>query len=59
MTNATVANMVIRVDGMVLTLKHKDGEQTIVVPPDTPIVTYVPGDRSELKPGARIIIFAA
>lgn len=59
MTNATVTEMVTRVDGTVLTLKHKDGEQTIVVPPGTPIVTYVPGDRSELKPGARIMIFAA
>jgi hypothetical protein len=59
MTNATVTEMVTRVDGTVLTLKHKDGEQTIVVPPGTPIVTYVPGDRSELKPDARIMIFAA
>jgi multidrug efflux pump subunit AcrA (membrane-fusion protein) len=59
MTNATVADIVTRVDGTVLTLKHKDGEQTIVVPPGTPIVAYVPGDRSELKPGARILVFAA
>jgi outer membrane lipoprotein SlyB len=59
MTNATVADMVIRVDGTVLTLKHKDGEQKIVVTPETPIVTYVPGERSELKPGTKIIIIAA
>ncbi len=59
MTNATVAAIVTRVEGTVLTLKHKDGEQTIVVPPGTPIVAYVPGDRGELKPGARIIVFAA
>jgi outer membrane lipoprotein SlyB len=59
MTNATVAEIVIRVDGTALTLKHKDGEQTIVVPEGTPIVAYVPGDRSELKPGARIMVFAA
>lgn len=59
MTNATVAEVVVRLDGAVLTLRHKDGEQTILVQPGTPVVTYVPGDRSELKPGARIMIFAA
>ncbi|HXL67184.1 MAG TPA: hypothetical protein VN930_00285 [Xanthobacteraceae bacterium] len=58
MTNATVTEVVVRVDGTMLTLKHKDGEQTILVPPGTPIVTYVPGDRTELKPGARIMVFA-
>jgi hypothetical protein len=30
-----------------------------VVPPGTPIVTFVPGEKSELKPGAKIIIFGA
>ena len=59
MTNATVTEVVLRVDGTMLTLKHKDGEQTILVPPGTPIVTYVPGDRAELKLGARIMVFAA
>lgn len=59
MTNATVAEVVVRLEGAVLTLRHKDGEQTILVQPGTPVVTYVPGDRSELKPGARIMIFAA
>lgn len=59
MTNATVAEVVVRVDGALLTLRHKDGEQTILVQPGTPVVTYVPGDRGELKPGARIMIFAA
>ena len=29
------------------------------VPADTPIVVYVPGDKSELKPGASIFIAAA
>ena len=31
----------------------------MLVPPDTPIVSFVAGDKSELKPGARIIIFSA
>jgi len=28
-----------------------------VVGPDTPVVTYVTADKSDLKPGARIIAF--
>jgi len=30
-----------------------------VVPPETPIVAFVSGDKSELKAGAKIIIFGA
>jgi hypothetical protein len=59
MTNATVAQMVKGVAGDEITLKYKDGEKKIIVAPDTVIVTYVPGDKSELKPGAKIFIAAA
>jgi hypothetical protein len=59
MTNATVADTVSRVEGPLLTLKYKDGEKKVFVPPETPIVTYAPGERSELKPGAKIFISAA
>lgn len=59
MTNATVANMVKSVDGETITVKYKDGEQKIVVPANAPIVTYVPGNMADLKPGAKIIIIAA
>ena len=59
MTNATVAQPVKGVDGNEITLKYKDGEKKIVVVPETLIVTYVPGDKSELKPGAKIFIAAA
>ena len=59
MTNATVAETVAGVDGQTITVKYKDGEKKVVVPPDTPIVAFVAGDKSELKPGARIIIFSA
>lgn len=58
MTNAAVDQMVSAADGNKLTLKYKGGEKVIVVTPDTPIVTYAPGDKSELKPGAKIIAFA-
>jgi hypothetical protein len=59
MTNATVAQMVKGVEGNEITLKYKDGEKKILVTPGTAIVTFVPGDRSELKPGAKIFIAAA
>ena len=59
MTNATVAETVAGTDGQNILVKYKDGEKKVVVPPDTPIVTFVVGDKSELKPGAKIIIFGA
>jgi len=57
MTNATVAETVAGNDGQTLMIKYKGGEKKVVVAPDTPVVTYVPADRSELKAGARIIAF--
>jgi hypothetical protein len=57
MTNATVAEQVAGNDGQTLMIKYKDGEKKVVVGPDTPVVTYVPADRSELKPGGKIIAF--
>jgi hypothetical protein len=59
MTNATVAQMVKGVSGDEITLKYKEGEKKIVVAPDTVIVTYVPGSKDELKPGAKIFIAGA
>ena len=55
MTNATVAQTVAGNDGHTLLIKYKDGEKKVVVSPDTPVVTYVPADRSELKAGAKVI----
>jgi hypothetical protein len=59
MTNGNVEQTSVSSDGQMLTLKYKDGETKIVVPPGTPIVSYVPGDLNELKAGARIFISAA
>jgi Domain of unknown function (DUF5666) len=58
MTNANVEQVVSAVDGRTLTLKYKDGEKKITVSANTPIVTYVPGDKSEIKPGAKVFIVA-
>jgi hypothetical protein len=57
MTNATVAETVAGNDGHTLLIKYKDGEKKVLVSPDTPVVTYVPAEKSELKPGAKIIAF--
>jgi hypothetical protein len=63
MTNAAVETTVAGVDGQTVTVKYKmgdrTGEQKVIVPAGIPIVAYAPGDRSELKPGAQIIIFGA
>jgi Domain of unknown function (DUF5666) len=58
MTNANVEQAVTGVDGQTLTLKYKDGEKKIFVPTSTPIVVYVQGDKSDLKPGAKVFIAA-
>jgi len=57
MTNATVAETVAGNDGHTLMVKYKDGEKKVVVSPDTPVVTYVPADKSDLKAGAKLIAF--
>ena len=59
MTNATVTKTVNGIDGQNILVKYKDGEKKVVVPPETPIVTFVAGDVSEVKPGVKIIIFGA
>ncbi len=59
MTNGAVEQTAASADGQVLLLKYKDGEKKILVAPDTPIVVYVPGEKSELKAGAPIFISAA
>lgn len=59
MTNGNVEQIGTAVDGRTLTMKYKDGEKKIFVPADTPIVAYVPGDKSDLKPGVKVFIVAA
>ncbi|HYQ08374.1 MAG TPA: hypothetical protein VER26_15565 [Xanthobacteraceae bacterium] len=58
MTNANVEEVVSAVDGRTLTLKYKDGEKKITVPANAPIVAYVPGDKNDIKPGAKVFIVA-
>jgi hypothetical protein len=59
MTNANVEQTVGGVDGPVLTVKYKDGEKKVFVTPETQVVTYVVGDKADLKPGIKIFVGAA
>jgi hypothetical protein len=59
MTNANVESTVANIDGQVMTVKYQDGEKKIIVPPNTPVVAFTPGEASDLKPGAKMIIIAA
>jgi len=67
MTNGTVAqksdkveaNKVNRVEGNDVTVNFNGSTKIVTVTPDTKVVTLVPGDRSELKPNAKIFISAA
>lgn len=58
MTNATVAEVAATGAGRRVQLKYKDGEKTLVVPEGAPVVTFRPGDRSLLVPGASVSIAA-
>jgi hypothetical protein len=57
MTNATVDQSVVGNDGHTLLIKYKDGEKKVLVSAETPVVTYVPADKSDLKVGAKVIAF--
>ena len=57
MTNATVSESVVGNDGHTLLVKCKDGEKKVFVADNTPVVTFVPGDKSELKAGAKVVAF--
>ena len=58
MTNGAVDQTSASADGQVLTLRYKDGEKKVIVPADCPIVSFNPGDRSELRPGTGVFIVA-
>jgi hypothetical protein len=60
MTNgATAGSPVKGVEGSTITIKYKEGEKKIVVPPNTPVVRYVIGSPADLKPGAHFTVLAA
>ena len=58
MTNAVVAGVTIAAEGRVLRVTYNGSTADILVPPDAPIVAFVPGDVSLLHPGAAIALSA-
>ena len=54
MTNANLEASAQVSGGNELTLKYKDGEQKILVTPDTQFFVFVPGSRADLKTGETI-----
>lgn len=57
MTNGIVGDLVVN-NGRILTVNYKGGQQTILVPEDVPIVNLTPADRSLLKVGVKVVLFA-
>ena len=57
MTNGSVGDLV-TTNGRTMTVKYNGGEKKIVIPDDVPVVNLVPGDRSLLKPGVKVVMFA-
>ena len=54
MTNANIESSAQVTGGNELTLKYKDGEQKILVTPQTEYYTFENGSRADLKPGETI-----
>ena len=57
MTNANVDQVVVGTSGHTMKLSYKGGTADVVVLPTTPIVTFVPGDRSLLVSGKEVVAF--
>jgi hypothetical protein len=58
MTNATVSKLSSTRGSRGMTLVYKGGEKTVIVPADVPVVMVEPANRSQLVPGAHVIVYA-
>ena len=56
MTNATVTSQVNGVDGQTVSLAYKGGEKKVTIAPSVPVVTVVPADKADVKPGAAVFL---
>lgn len=54
MTNGTLVNS----HGRTMTVKFHGQQKTVQVPDDVPVVLISPADKSVLKPGAKVVLFA-
>jgi hypothetical protein len=58
MTNATVGTVTQSPEGGVIHVTYNGGDSEYIIGADVPILAYVVADRSLLKPGAAVLIFA-
>ncbi len=56
MTNATVATLADNPKGREMTLTYKGESNKVIVPAGAPIVTFEPGDKAMLNPGAKVFL---
>jgi hypothetical protein len=58
MTNGNVAIATASGNVRLLTVTYNGGKQNILVPPTAPIVAFVPGAASIIRPGAAVFVQA-
>jgi hypothetical protein len=58
MTNATVGKVTQSTEGGVVHITYEDGQSEFTVGPEVPVLAYVAGDRSLLKPGSAVVTVA-
>ena len=58
MTNGTVGKVTTGANGRELQVSYSTGTRKIVVPPKVPVVQITGGDRTMVKPGARVFFMA-
>jgi hypothetical protein len=56
MTNATIGSVADSPQGPRLVLTNKDGSFNMTVPAGVPVVTFEPGEKTMLMPGAKVFI---
>jgi hypothetical protein len=59
MTNGTVNGAVKAASATELTVAYKDGTKTIHVAAGAPVVTFMPAERADVKPGAPVFVSGA
>jgi hypothetical protein len=59
MTNANVDSVLKSTSGNVLQLSYKGGTNTVTVPADVPVVSFIKADRSDLTAGKKVIVTAS
>ena len=56
MTNGNIENQVVSNDGQTLVMKYKDGEKTIIVPPNIEVVKFAPAAAADIKAGQKFFV---